>query len=156
MLTAQRIDTRTLTAYHEAGHAAVGLDFGLRILKVSIRRRPKTLGRCEWNGWSQLPPHAKIITASAGWLAEEIAFGPQRIPSNDPDTKQCREAAALLCRGNGEIETIVNQWKRRSRALLDQPRLWIMVEVLANALLERTELSGEEAHRLLVQNADWL
>ncbi len=87
-------DERRLTAYHEAGHAIVGLKIpgSDPLHKVSIIPRGRALGLTHWlpeedrHNYTKEFLEGKLAAAFGGRVAEEVVFGPEKVTtgaSND-------------------------------------------------------------------------
>jgi len=170
---ADRMQCR-LAAYHEAGHAVVGLLHGWRILRVTVVRDHPGNGRVLYNPRSvdSLAPAAGVSTAVAsqaiiraqghirmllaGPLAEAKLLGtPLRSlgARRDLDTVLC---LLELLRANNEV-TVVDpasaadpvgalgrRLRRQTRQLLGQRRVWHAVNTVAEALLSWETLEGDD------------
>ena len=87
-------EEKRLTAYHEAGHALVGLhvDGNDPLHKVTIIPRGRALGvtmnlpERDRLGWKKMEMHARLAVFYGGRAAEDIIFGPENVTtgaSND-------------------------------------------------------------------------
>ncbi len=80
-------DERRLTAYHEAGHAIVGLKIpgSDPLHKVSIIPRGRALGLTHWlpeedrHNYTKEFLEGKLAAAFGGRVAEEVVFGPEKV-----------------------------------------------------------------------------
>lgn len=95
-------EERKLTAYHEAGHAIVGLSVGDHdpVYKVSIIPRGLALGvtmflpEQDRYGYSKRRLQSKLATLFGGRLAEELIFGPESVTTGaSDDIKRATEIA---------------------------------------------------------------
>src|SRR5215218_9126237 len=85
-----RADTRRRleqTAFHEAGHAVVGLAYGYRISSISIQQRGRLLGQVKYDATS-------IITAHGGDPAGSLKAHPAELP-DDADEQAFSEMVAM-------------------------------------------------------------
>ena len=79
-------DEKSMTAYHEAGHAIVGMTVPEHdpVHKVTIIPRGRALGVTQFlpeqdrYSYSQAPPRESIATLFGGRIAEELIFGRSR------------------------------------------------------------------------------
>jgi ATP-dependent Zn protease len=151
------------TAYHEAGHAAIGCVLGRKLKRVTIIPDGKgVVGSTEFaNGYPET--FARTFNQSkakrqyvedrvAGELAGSLAQS-RKVPGRDRDAGdehddyQARELSRELV-GETPSETdrlreqCLANGRARAKALLEQH--WPWVEAVATALIQRKELSGDE------------
>lgn len=95
-------EERKLTAYHEAGHAIVGLSVGEHdpVYKVSIIPRGQALGvtmflpEQDRYGYSKRRLQSSIASLFGGRIAEELIFGPESVTTGaSNDIKRATEIA---------------------------------------------------------------
>lgn len=94
---------RTITAYHEAGHALVGHILGANhqpVYKVTIAPRGPSLGHTSFEAKNEQVSislqelQARIATLLAGRVAEELTFGEEKITTGaEHDLKMATELA---------------------------------------------------------------
>jgi cell division protease FtsH len=98
-------EERKLTAYHEAGHAIVGLSVGDHdpVYKVSIIPRGQALGvtmflpEQDRYGYSKRRLQSSIASLFGGRLAEELIFGPESVTTGaSNDIKRATEIARSM------------------------------------------------------------
>jgi cell division protease FtsH len=108
-------DEKKLTAYHEAGHAIVGLQVPEHdpVHKVSIIPRGRALGVTlflpERDRYSMSKRHleSKISTLFGGRLAEEMVFGPEAVTTGAAnDIQRATEIARNMVTRFGLSETL--------------------------------------------------
>eukprot|EP00747_Dinoflagellata_sp_TGD_P152211 gnl/TRDRNA2_/TRDRNA2_177279_c4_seq22.p1 gnl/TRDRNA2_/TRDRNA2_177279_c4~~gnl/TRDRNA2_/TRDRNA2_177279_c4_seq22.p1 ORF type:complete len:378 (-),score=42.18 gnl/TRDRNA2_/TRDRNA2_177279_c4_seq22:49-1182(-) len=98
---------RNTTAYHEAGHALVGMKTAGagQVRKVTIMPRGKSLGRTESGSDDEDEKHifqlfelqARLDVCLGGRVAEEVFFGPNNITTgSSSDLDQARELAKKI------------------------------------------------------------
>lgn len=141
-------------AFHEAGHAVVGVLLGLPLLDVKIERNEKSLGQARFD-----------TVDPSKWLAEAlmIAAGPEAwmrltgcsVPSgHDSDRDNIREifelrvaeierSGAMLVIG---LEERIRRALKQSASLVDQ--YWPWIDAVAYQLHERTYLTGFDVKQL--------
>lgn len=132
-------------AYHEAGHAVVGIVIGrnqntrLRDFRVE-----------EWGGFTEFDPilstvPMRIITAMAGGMAQERHFG--LVVTTDhvrEDEQQLREALSLV------PEDGIDLMELRLIAESILVDYWEAVEVIASAVLEIHDIETELVNELVL------
>jgi len=97
-------ETKNLTAYHESGHAIVGLyaPGENEIVKATLVPRGSALGMVSWQPKDELLPTkeaylARIDTAMGGRVAEELVFGPNKVtPGAGSDFQQATNIARAM------------------------------------------------------------
>jgi hypothetical protein len=95
------------TAWHEAGHIVVGMHFGFRLMRSSIKPRDvgngeTSDGRTEWEDISSSGNVEPLIcTFLAGQVAEERRFGAGR-HDGDRDDQAVIQTFAWLCTVGGK------------------------------------------------------
>jgi hypothetical protein len=153
---------RVATAYHEAGHAAVAVWFGLQLERVELTPdHPVHAGCCQEKVDD---PHALSLALELG--AEEVIRpqitillagraaqqkgGVDHVPGADHhDLELARKMAALMAGCASEAEEVLDRSRVETRQLLDTPAVWAGVEALAGALLVEGRIEGDQAHRIL-------
>jgi hypothetical protein len=138
------------TAYHEAGHVAVGFHFGLPIGAVSIVPTEHSAGHFDWMD-APMDPEKQACCLLAGVFAE----------SRVTDEYEDYDITAMggvedfatvhgLARGMAdeeEAEELMKQWRTQTIEVLNE--VWPGVIALADELLTRKCLTGEQAQRVL-------
>jgi len=97
-------ETKKLTAFHESGHAIVGLysTGENEIVKATLVPRGAALGMVAWQPKDELLPTkeaylARIDTAMGGRVAEEIIFGAEKVtPGAGSDFQQATNIARSM------------------------------------------------------------
>jgi cell division protease FtsH len=98
-------DEKTLTAYHEAGHALVGLHVPKHdpLHKVTIIPRGRALGLTmslperDRHSYSKLELESKLAVLFGGRIAEELVFGPDNVTTGaGNDIRQATEMARRM------------------------------------------------------------
>lgn len=152
-------DPLRLTAYHEAGHAVMAQLCGQRITEVEI------IGDAEHSGSVRslriheeqesdvdpsiptAPTERLLLCLVAGMVAEAMVSGHR---SWDEGCKDLDTAVRLAMQVVGDCERVLpflELAREHTESLL---RInWPAVERLADALMERRRMTGEEVRRLL-------
>jgi hypothetical protein len=163
-LTRRRVDLRTLVAYHEAGHAVLGLAINDAPKYVSIRPHGETLGRTAQKVLSRPTVLAQVYLA--GFAAEHLLVGrrPRQLDRevgfalltlDDPDLAAAfagsgerdgyRAVQAVLRTGlldDAEIASEIERFYAATRESLAS--VWPAVQAVAEALLKHEELDGDQ------------
>jgi ATP-dependent Zn protease len=150
------------TAYHEAGHAVADHLFHHRIKRVTIIPNKKENYQgcvqakqasvkgidCEVSPRLERAARGRIISALAGICAQRL-FNPRTCRSYHPrqDYQQAISLAEHLLTGPKEMEPFLDWMMARTENLLRNN--WKAVELLAEELIRRLELSGKEAHEII-------
>lgn len=153
---------RVATAYHEAGHAAVAVWFGLQLERVELTPdHPVHAGCCqekvddpdalslavELGEEAVIRPQIKILLAGR---AAQQKGGYDHVPGSDHhDVETALRMAALMVGRGGEAEELLAQSLIETRRLLDSAAVWAGVEALADELLRQGRVEGDDAHRIL-------
>ena len=162
--TGNRVDLRTLVAFHEAGHAVLSLAINDAPRHVSIRAKGETLGRTTQKALSR--PTALAQVYLAGFAAEHLRTGrrPRQLDRevgfslltlDDPDLAAafegsaerdgCRAVHAVLQLGllrEGEVASEIERFYAVAKESL--AAVWPAVRAVAEALLKQEELDGDE------------
>jgi cell division protease FtsH len=108
-------DERRLTAYHEAGHAIVGLKIpgSDPLHKVTIIPRGRALGLTHWlpeedrHNYTKEFLQGKLAAAFGGRVAEELVFGPEKVTTGAAnDIEQATSIARRMVTQFGMSEKI--------------------------------------------------
>ena len=163
-------DQRRILAYHESGHAVAQhyLMPDQRIVRVTIVRRGSAYGYVlpvDTKEWHQIPLRRyvlDIMISMAGRAAEKVFFG-EMVNSVGGDFPNIQRTLSLLYRTGmfgppvenefGKIPEIKEYWsvlETQVERLLDEHAA--EVHALANALVERDDLNGQEAVEI-IENA---
>lgn len=107
--------TKKLTAFHEAGHALVGLYSPCgenEIVKATLVPRGHALGMVAWQPKEELLSSkeaymARLDTAMGGRVAEELVFGPEKVtPGAGSDFQQATNIARAMVTQFGMSEKL--------------------------------------------------
>ena len=108
-------EEKELTAYHEAGHALVGINMPKHdpLHKVSIIPRGRALGvtmnlpEKDKYSYSKIELESKLASMFGGRIAEELVFGPENITTGaGNDIKQASEMARRMVTEYGFSEKL--------------------------------------------------
>jgi ATP-dependent Zn protease len=155
---------RRHTAYHEAGHAVIGLVLGYDVKKATIRPVYSYLGqatiskkRCGSEGSTEVQAGSDsevdlighICVDLAGLLAEKLVnrspFEELIAHGSSGDWQHAQRRARRINRHQAEI--FIDALMEETRALVEQHKDAIVR--VATALLERETLSGAEIKRIM-------
>ena len=151
------------TAYHEAGHAVVALWEGARRpRRVTIVRQDDTLGRVTHVAWGvRFRPdveltlsrarqlQAGIDSLLAGVVADRRGTGRRHNWAGaSSDFQQAVDLASYLNNGSSRQITLYLAWREQCVRDAVEAR-WSEVERVAQALLSRHALKGDEVRRIV-------
>lgn len=164
-----------LRAFHEAGHAVVALLKGFSLTRVTISRRGRVGGACEYRfrfpRAGSLPAARRLARAGAavalagsvaqdaqaaerGWVAVDLATGrPFRpfAPGAEDDVRVARRFARRLYRSPEAQRAFFARMRSSTEHLLGHPEAWAAVHALARTLLTNRTLCGEHATARVVR-----
>jgi len=131
-------------AYHEAGHAVIGLILGCEVRNATIRPRYSSLGSVDVQpGAAVEATTAQIIVDLAGPLAERLV-SPRSF--FDLINRGSRTDWLSAWKGVGRNEDVILDLIHETRTLVRHYRE--AIARVATALLERETLTGEEIARI--------
>ena len=149
------IDPRTITAYHEAGHAAIAMIVGRSIHKVSIVPNKTRLGACEMKKGRVQPSsdwlEDEILILLAGLAAEAKLTGRYAWQGAGQDLRNVRQLTLSRAGDETRAEKLERRLLAKTEHLLADEKTWKIVEQIAAALLERETISGRAARHLYQQ-----
>ncbi len=147
--------TRTITAYHEGGHALVGQLLGgihQPVYKVTIAPRGQSLGHTAYEpkadntSVSKEELEARICAMLAGRVAEEIVFGEQNITTGaESDLKHATQIAYNMVTRWGFSEQVGLIYNRGDTDIISSS----VIEEEVQAIMDRCHTRTKE---LLLQN----
>jgi ATP-dependent Zn protease len=155
---------RQATAYHEAGHAAVALHLGRKVLSVDIIHveEKRQLGVCHngrtprWfqpefvaDGRTRLLLEKEIMVFLAGHLAERRFTGRRNYVGASRDHSCAADLADYACGSAEQVEAFLAWLEVRTDDTLRMPLVWRVVEAIAAALMEREHLTGRQVRAIL-------
>lgn len=136
-------------AYHEAGHAVVALALGRPVHRVSVRPAEQWLGRCEFQKGtfkpSRDPVETEILIMLGGLAAEARHTGEYAWDGADRDLWAVRWLTERRAASEKQVEKLERRMLDKTEHLLDRPGVWEAVELIAEELLRKTEISGRAA-----------
>lgn len=148
-------------AYHEAGHAIAAIWHEIELDRVTVVPESGTLGYVE-HGFSGLAGleadreklEAQALIALAGAACEAHHFGRGReVDWNADDYRhdavQASAVLQSLSAHDDEGAAYFDWIKERAMSLVAMPRFVEAADALAEALIERRELTGEQASKLV-------
>lgn len=151
------------TAYHEAGHAVADHFLNHRIKRVTIvPSKTENYVGCafakmgsvkgidsEVTARLERTAYRRIVAALAGICAQRL-FNPRtcRNYHGSEDYKQAISLAGHILTGENEMEPFLKWMEVRTENLLRNK--WKAVELLAEELLRRREIKGDEAHEIIM------
>jgi ATP-dependent Zn protease len=152
------------TAYHEAGHAVVSYEYGLRLTGVSIVPSEDGLGRTSHQALTNFNPDVDKSNRSrlrgerliqrqmAGMAAEWISTGRRRRNWRGAqwDWDLAADLALYFTGSSEETDAYLKWLWIRTVNSLSRQLVWRKVEAVAIALLDRRELTRSEVKEILV------
>jgi hypothetical protein len=149
-------------AYHEAGHAAVAVALGKRLMGVKI-----TIGHPDHEGLRRAAPtfepdvwdllfeaddpdlRTRIMVYLAGRSAEQIARLVHGNAGDHSDVVTAFDLASSMTADAQEAQELLDQLAAETWTLLDRPDVWAGVQRLAAELLRAPAVTGADARRIL-------
>ena len=150
----------TRTAYHEAGHFVVayalsnyGEDYGVLHKEITIKPDGESFGQViyESNKFAADPKliRDEAISMYAGYYAE-VRYDPAYADTAKKHADRDFEKAKKLLTSLDDVEDLslsIENSRAEAKALVDQH--WNEIELLANALLRRETIPGDEAEIII-------
>ncbi len=155
---AEMIDPKTLTAYHEAGHAVMALLMGRSIQKVSIIPSQNRLGVCTIKKGRakqvQDKLEAEMLILLAGMAAEGRKSGKYNVQGAAQDLAGVEKLAMSRSGNARQAQKLFQRMLDKTQHLLSNKATWKAVKVIANELLVNESISGRAAshHLTMAQN----
>ena len=150
------IDARTLTAYHEAGHAVMAICLGRSVQKVSIVPNKTRLGACEMKKGRFQPSNDwledEVLILLGGVVAEARLTGRYNWQGAGQDLRGVRRLTLSRAGDETRAEKLERRLLAKAEHLLGDEATWRTAEQIAAALLERETISGRAAMHLHNQN----
>jgi len=133
-------DDRNAAAYHEAGHAVVALALGYRCYSVAIEDGGRAV--CDE------PAEHALALLIASFIAEAKCTGEADIWRDEEDRVRAADLALWIARGDmNTASSLLSTVTEQTRARVEEH--WAEIETIANALVEKRKLSGEEILTLI-------
>lgn len=150
------VDYRTITAYHEAGHAVIAISVGRPIHKISIIPNKTRLGACEVKKGRFQPSHDwledEILILFAGVAAEAKLIGRYDWQGAGQDLRSIRQLTLSRAGDVTRAEKLERRLLSKTEHLLESETAWKTVVQIAAALLEKETISGRNAMHLFNMN----
>ena len=152
------------TAYHEAGHGVVAWLKGVRTRKLSIIPDEGSFGRHIHHPYfsginldfdesprAQRRAENMVLVLCAGPAAQR-RFNPKGFRSHhaSDDWHQAIQLLSHLESDNEVVQVYYDMFELKARNLVASPVYWPCIEAVAEALLERRQLSGSEVKDIIV------
>ena len=168
----QKINRRTLTSYHEAGHAVVAFDQGVRIYGINIKPDSDRLGhiRIDTLLLDRLVPTFEYDKGSRNRFLMErhvmVLLGGQTAvhrldpsrktksgtaPQEGSDYLTAQRLVGYFTGSKKEGEKYLDWLEVRVAGIIRAPLKWYQVKVLAQALLEHEKLGARRIREILKQ-----
>ena len=173
-----KYDRRTIAAYHEAGHAVVAYDQGVRVHGISIVPDEGRMGHIAIDTLllNRLAPtfqHNKgarnrftmerhVMVLQGGHAAihrldstrKEL---PDTVNGEGSDQNIAMSLVKAFAAGEVEAERYYQWLEARAEGILANPMRWFQVQILAEALLELEQLGARKV-RMIIKEAgeEWL
>jgi len=150
------------TAYHEAGHAIVSLFLRRTVKAVSIVPEHDTLGYCE-SGKASYKVYAcndfdppamtqatvQLMISFGGPIAEAKRLRKRDWhPGSDGDVANAISLLRRVCYGGRDWKLLLDWLLHRTKAILRMPWNWRAVELVAEDLLAKNQITGRRARQL--------
>ncbi len=170
-----KTDIRNSTAYHEAAHAVVAARYGWWIIEPGIRIDSTAHVQFRSNPWDFVDP-IRITMFLAGELAALLHLGRQptgrysRVEFDEfyddikeewgeQDGDETEVIRLLIDRyptmPRSRLYLLFKRLERLTLRLVQQPEIWTRIDGLAKALIERGDLSDEEAKEVMGDLGCW-
>ena len=174
----KKYDRRTLSAYHEAGHAVVAYDQGVRVHGISIVPDEGRMGHIAIDTLllNRLAPTFQYNKGARNRFTMErhvmvLQGGHAAVHRLDPIKKELAEtvngegsdqniAMSLVkafASGDLEAEKYYQWLDARTEGIMANPMRWFQVQALAEALIEDEQLGARKV-RMVIKEAggEWL
>jgi hypothetical protein len=149
-------------AYHEAGHAVLAYANGFGCQSVSIVPDTKSAGRfdakpiqqavrfdCEVDRQTERLARRIGVVFLAGFAAELRFTGSENWNGADDDRRRAFDLCMNLRGPEGEVSKLFEELVDEAKLAVGRTRKWVAIRRLAAALIERQEISGANAERLI-------
>ncbi len=160
----KKISKNERTAYHEAGHAVVMHELEMAIREVSIipndvegslghvsaYPRPSFNPDTDSSWRTRIKIGTELLVFYAGITAEALFCGRHNRRAANSDLDKAAKLARYITSEENELKAYLGWLKIRTRNLLKNPVVWVKVEAVAQALIERKQLRGKEVKQIIV------
>lgn len=145
------IDERRRTAFHEAGHAVADVRGEFIPTHVTIEPNDSRLGASgSAYGWDDTESARKFLVSLCAGLAADLELGGDEESARGGANNDLERAEEILEHlAEGTLET----WIDAARLFVREPNNWKAIELVAEELLDRGRMLGEEVE-ILVELAD--
>jgi hypothetical protein len=166
-------DRRTLAAYHEAGHAVVAYDQGVRVHGISIVPDEGRMGHVSIDTLllNRLAPtfqfnkgarnrftmERHVMVLQGGRAAVHRLDTTRKVPAETVNSEGSDHNIAMslvkaFAAGEQEAEKYYQWLDARTEGIMGNPMRWFQVQTLAEALLEQEQLGARKV-RMIVKEA---
>jgi ATP-dependent Zn protease len=153
-MTATKKELRQRTAYHEASHCAAALVYGVPVHGISIDPRRPYFSRGSIRQHKELAIEVVAAICLAGPAGEEFFFGPGPVTDEGAQT-DLRMARTYLepCYPEIMIGAHLQRLHTAAERLVRDARP--RIRAIADALMTKTRLSGDEIYELAIRAGKW-
>lgn len=152
-------EERRLTAFHEAGHLAM-----IYWRRESLYARRVVLHTDRFGGSIYVPAYDltewDLMVSIGGPMAEFLAMGIEpkrpllfRNEYNDPNSDSTRIRNLVRKLRGKDDRRYLFQVQERCREIIQEPRMWQAITLIAERLVAEGELRGEQCQEILKQCA---
>lgn len=163
-------DRRTLTACHEAGHAVVAYDQGVRVFGISLVPGLGNMGhtcvdtrfldrqlpsfRSDKGARNRFTLERHVMVLLGGWAAAErldpaLASGGEGCPVPGSDHSKALELILRFTGDPREAEKYLDWLKVRTKGIVSKPLRWFQIEGLADVLLKEDKLGARKVMEII-------
>ena len=135
---------RERCAIHEAGHCVAAIVYGIKILSVGLD--PPNMHRGRYTVEHTFGLECLTVLCLAGIAAEELFCGPIEDGGDEPDLRMAREHLARAIANPLRAVQELARCRAAAERLVSSKFAQERIAKLAEALLARGTLSGEEIH----------
>lgn len=146
-------------SYHEAGHAVAAIRWGVGVQSISVLSRDDSRGRVTVTPSWRRPPgdlrreqvDALVVMCYAGGFSEARYTGRYSSWNTGPDRRDAQSLA--LSHGYSPLATrrYLSWLRTLAKDFIASDRSWAEVGAVAEALVSRGRLSGNEVKQLLAE-----
>lgn len=146
------LKTKIATVLHEAGHCCVALALGIDVTRVSVQKSASELGCCDFRYTRKNQNHL-IAAALAGPIVEQIAGGLSYLPFDDlvsgDDLHVIDNCLFEMKLFGQKAKDHVYVIRLDTEKMLARKEIREAIADVAKALLEHTELTGEQVRSIV-------